>query len=217
MTGWTMQGRKSGHGSEPALPSPRVVTRLRTVAAATLCAGLLAACASDSDSEPAPADAADSPIAAESAGAEDVSADAGDEAGGDAGNDSSSGGASGTAQWQGESFEYDSVKCQDQSDFGKFTMIANGPDAPTLSVGIEFNPLEEPDYSQPARVELFFGEPGGTIGESEGYVESSRPVEGATSSMEGASGSVQLEADDSTMAPDINPDGGQLDFEISCG
>lgn len=197
--------------------------RWRVAAAAAFCAGLLTACSSDADTDDSPGDADAAPIAAESPGADDGSSndDASDgepdddASDGDAG--PSGGGNSGTAQWAGETYTYDSVRCQDQSQFGQFTMIANGPDAPTLAVQIEFDPREEPDLSQPTKVELFFGEPGGTVGDGEGYTSPYGPVDGATSSENGASGSVQLEADDSTTAADVNPDGGQLDFEIACG
>lgn len=205
-----------------AAGAARHSTRLRAFAAAVLCAGLLAACSSDSDADSSPGDADASPIAAESAGAEGApDSEGGDEAAGDAGQDEAEpagdGAASGTATWAGETYAYDSIMCQDQSQFGQFNMIANGPDAPTLTVQIEFNPLEEPDYSQPSKVELFFEGEGGTVGDGEGYAAPYGPVEGATSSMDGASGSVQLEPDESTRAPELNPEGGQLDFEITCG
>lgn len=218
-----------GHAQAPApvvTSTPGFSRRLRTVAAVAVCAGLLAACSSDSDSDASADDADASPIAAESTGADEDSDDAGgddsgddssEDSGDDAAEESSGGVASGTAQWDGETYEYDSVMCQDQSQFGQFTIVANGPDAPTLGVKIEFDPLEEPDYSQPSSVELFFGEGGATVGEGEGYETPDGPVEGATSSTDGASGSVRLDPDESTTAPDVNPDGGQLDFEVTCG
>lgn len=215
--------RGIGVGDAPRFATVGLSRRWRVAAAATVCAGLLAACSSDADTVDSPGDADAAPIAAESPGAAEGSSsdEAGDgEAGG--GNDAedagpAAGGNSGTAQWAGETYEYDSVRCQDQSQFGQFNMIANGPDAPTLAVQIEFDPQEEPDLSQPTRVELFFGGPGGSVGDGEGYTSPYGPVSGATSSENGASGSVQLEADDSTTAADVNPDGGQLDFEIACG
>ncbi|MDN4479442.1 hypothetical protein [Demequina muriae] len=219
-------GRGHARGAVPVVTSaPGFSRRLRTVAAVAVCAGLLAACSSDSDADASADDADASPIAAESSGADEASDGAGDDSrddssedsGADAAEESSGGVASGTAQWDGETYEYDSVMCQDQSQFGQFTIVANGPDAPTLGVKIEFDPLEEPDYSQPSSVELFFGEGGATVGEGEGYETPYGPVEGATSSTDGASGSVRLDPDESTTAPDVNPDGGQLDFEVTCG
>lgn len=42
-------------------------------------------------------------------------------------------------------------------------------------------------------------------------------ITGVTASADGASGSLTLGPDEDTAAPQINPEGGGLDFELACG
>ncbi|MFW7415862.1 hypothetical protein [Demequina sp. SO4-18] len=199
--------------------------RLRMVAAAAACAGLLAACSSDSgEDEDAPGESGSSPAATateaapSTEGGADPASDVDADANGDGGDADAGGGpSSATVQWDGETYQLDNVTCRDEPLVARYTMLANGTDAPTLGVVIEYDPTaDEPDLSQPSDVSLYFSG-GATVGEGEGYDASYDEVTGVTSSEAGASGSLHLGPEDGTSAADVNPDGGQLDFEVTCG
>lgn len=129
----------------------------------------------------------------------------------------------GTAQATrlGEALVLGSATCAGQPGVGYVIRATNDE----LDVAIVYDGGPDPtdptyDFAGPSRVELYRGAPGGSIGDGEGYV--ARPdldaatIEGVTGSESGAAGTVSLDPDDATRAPQIHPDGGELTFDITC-
>lgn len=208
-------------GAGPRRATARALAGLCGVA---ITATVLAGCSGDA-SENGDGDAPEgTPAAGQSTPSQNDSdaadADGASAADGSAGEDAPAEGGEpfATATWDGTSYEYSSVSCRDEAVLGQFQMLATGSDAPTLTVLIEYPGGEtDPDLSQPSRIELFFAEGGGTVGESEGYEARDEAITGVTASAAGASGSLALGPDEDTAAAQTNPDGGQLDFELACG
>lgn len=123
---------------------------------------------------------------------------------------------SATATWDGEAYEYDGASCSTTFSGERFQMLAGAGsgDAPQLDVRFNLDG-DDADFSQPNSIELFFDR-GETIGEGEGYEARGDATGGVTADESGVSGTIELEPDTETQAPDLNPEGGTLEFEIVC-
>lgn len=127
----------------------------------------------------------------------------------------------GEATWLGQTFVLVRTMCVEQPGVG-YVVRAISDD---VDVAVVYGPGSDPtnptyDFAAPDRVELYRGVPGGSIGDGEVYEARPTPdaavVEGVTGSDAGASGTVALVPDESTTASEVNPDGGELTFSITC-
>lgn len=183
-------------------------TTLRTAAPIAALLLALTACGGGTDEADAETDGA--------AAEEQDDGDAGDDGDGEQAT-GGEGEGSATVSWQGEEHAYDSTVC-DTIVENRFQMRATGADQPDFWVNFDPVDIDDPDADHDfsrGNVEIFFSGEGGTIGDGEGYrtPDLSEAVESDGSS---ASGSVELEPDDITQAPEVNPDGGTIEFEITC-
>ncbi|MBU9710732.1 hypothetical protein [Evansella tamaricis] len=152
--------------------------------------------------------------------------------GGDGSEDSSSGTDSESADrdeffkvtWEGEEMEFDDIMCRPMGErFQKEVSQDDSDETATLLVGYpraEDDDDIDYDFNRVSLVQLNINHGGETIGDGEVYsARSVDHIDGVEISGDGiyAKGTVELDARRNTLAEEINPEGGTIEFELSCG
>lgn len=177
-------------------------------AVALVLALLLAACAEEGDDTAA--DDVDAGVE-ESDGEQDVAAE-------EAVADEEAGEEFAEATWMGEELAFQRVECGMVYQLGQYEVRANIEGGGYLQARLRLEPDADHDDEPVLRsgyntVQLYFDGDGDMFVDGELYVGGTETLDYSTTH---AAGTLDLRADSSTQAEEVNPDGGTLDFEIRC-
>ncbi len=143
---------------------------------------------------------------------------------GDDGSDGDDGGDEhAEAVWDGEELAFTGVTCgtlpaddgyeiRGRIDGGSSNLQARFTADPDASDGDDIVLADD----TPHRLELFFDE-GDTIGDGRAFRADQDDLAALDASVNHVAGTIHLDPEDNTQAPETHPDGGELEFELRCG
>ena len=122
------------------------------------------------------------------------------------------------ATWMGEELAFQRVECGMVYQLGQYEVRANIEGGGYLQARLDLEPDADHD-DEPVlasgynSVHLYFDGDGDMFVDGELYTAHTDALDHSTTH---ASGTLDMRADSSTQAEEVNPDGGTLDFEIRC-
>ncbi|GAB3802311.1 hypothetical protein [Virgibacillus kimchii] len=124
------------------------------------------------------------------------------------------------ATWNGEELHFENTSCGYQPGVGyRVTALGDGHHLQaSYKVSDDSDDMLDPefDFSEVFGLELFISAgPDTTIGEGEGYVNDG-PLNDVTGDELSAKGTATLIPDRTSRAEEVNPEGGEVKFEIQC-
>ena len=188
-------------------------TTIRLAAPLAALALLAGACGADDGGDDVTDNGAEDTAATDDADEADDADDA-DEDGGD---------EHAEAIWDGEELVFSGVSCgampttdgyeiRGRIDGGHSNLQARFVSDPDASDGDDIVLADD----EPLNLTLFFDE-GDTIGDGREFRADSDDLGTLDASVDHIAGTIHLEPNDDTQAPETHPDGGELEFELRCG